>query len=175
MREFAGDGSRFGLPITYVDEGKSLRGTGGAVRYAVEQAVINENFLLTYGDSYLPTDFAAVFNQHCGESAEVTMTVFRNEGSWDRSNVVFRQGKVELYDKVKSSTDMRYIDYGLLAFCRSSILRGISSEKPSDLADFLHPLSLQGRINGIEVKERFYEIGSPAGLRDLELFLRSNK
>ena len=42
---------------------------------------------------------------------------------------------------------------------------------PADLAVLFHDLSLQGRLAGFQVHERFYEIGSPAGLRDFEEYL----
>ena len=41
------------------------------------------------------------------------MTVFRNEGRWDTSNVEFRDGRILAYDKAHARPAMRYIDYGL--------------------------------------------------------------
>src|SRR6187399_822153 len=96
-----GDGSRFGVSVRYVSEGSALRGTAGALRLALDQGVLDEEFLLTYGDAYLPVDFAAVAAafQHSGK--EALMTVFENEGRWDTSNVVFDRvsSLVALYDK----------------------------------------------------------------------------
>jgi MurNAc alpha-1-phosphate uridylyltransferase len=36
LRDHVGDGSRLGLSVRYVDEGDDLRGTAGAVRFAVD-------------------------------------------------------------------------------------------------------------------------------------------
>jgi len=41
------------------------------------------------------------------------MTVFRNEGQWDSSNVEFSDGRILSYDKVARTSAMRHIDYGL--------------------------------------------------------------
>jgi NDP-sugar pyrophosphorylase family protein len=94
------------------------------------------------------------------------MTVLRNQGRWDRSNVIYDAGRVVLYDKC-ALPGMQYIDYGLSCFRRDLF----DSPTPSDLATLFHQLSIQGRLAGFEVHERFYEIGSPAGLHDFEEYL----
>src|SRR5438045_5507043 len=40
LREHIGDGRRFGLTVAYVDEGSRLRGTGGALRLALDEGVL---------------------------------------------------------------------------------------------------------------------------------------
>src|ERR1700733_1669755 len=47
--------------IRFVDEGEQLRGTGGAVRLAFDQGVLDESFLLIYGDSFLPVEYLPVW------------------------------------------------------------------------------------------------------------------
>lgn len=151
----------------YVDEGERLRGTGGALSLAREQGVLDESFLVIYGDSFLPVEFAPVWRAFQGSELPALMTVLRNEGRWDRSNVIFENGRLLLYDK-QTDPRMQYIDYGLSAF-RCDLF----DHRPEvfDLAVLLHELSLYGRLAGFEVKQRFYEIGSPQGLRDLEQYL----
>jgi NDP-sugar pyrophosphorylase family protein len=94
------------------------------------------------------------------------MTVLRNEGRWGRSNAIYQPGRVVLYDKA-AAPGLQYIDYGLSGF-RRDVFDELTH---SDLAVLFHELSLQGRLAGFEVRERFYEIGSPAGLRDFERYL----
>ena len=96
------------------------------------------------------------------------MTVLRNEGRWDRSNVIYQAGQVVLYDKC-GVPGMQYIDYGLSCFRRELF----DDETPADLAALFHQLSLSGHLAGFEVHQRFYEIGSPSGLRDFEQYLES--
>jgi len=170
IREFVGDGSRWGLKARFVDEGRELRGTGGAVRFCVDQGVMQERFLVTYGDSYLPIDYGGVWKrfQDCPEPA--LMTVLENSEKWDSSNACFDGRRVNLYDKklTPKPKAMRYIDYGLMGMERKIIEDGIPRETKVDLADLLSRLSREGRLAGMEVFERFYEIGSPSGLRDFE-------
>jgi len=44
-----------------------------------------------------------------------------------------------------------------------------------DLGDIQTALARQGRLAGYEVKTRFYEIGSPAGLAELDRLLRAGR
>lgn len=151
--------------IRYVDEGTQLRGTGGALRLAREHGVLDESFFVIYGDSFLPVQFLPVWEAFHASGMPALMTVLRNEGRWDRSNVIYADGRVILYNK-KGGPAMQHIDYGLSAI-RRDFLDGISADV-FDLSDLFHEQSLRGQLAGFEVDERFYEIGSPAGLRALE-------
>lgn len=154
--------------IRYVDEGQQLRGTAGALGLAREQGALEESFFVIYGDSFLPVGFAPVWRAFQSSGQPALMTVLRNEGRWDRSNVIYQPGRVVLYDKA-AAPGMQYIDYGLSCFHRDLF----DDSTPSDLAVLFHQLSVTGRLAGFEVGERFYEIGSPAGLRDFEQYLAS--
>jgi len=174
LRDIVGDGRRFGLAVDYVDEGEDLRGTGGALRLALDQGALPEAFLILYGDSYLPISVAPVWHAFLASGDPALMTVLRNEGRFEKSNASFRRGRVELYDKGSSRSDLSYIDYGLSAF-RRDVVAEIPAVGKYDLADLLHRLSVDGRLAGFEVQERFYEVGSPAGLADLEALLKARR
>jgi NDP-sugar pyrophosphorylase family protein len=166
----------YDVPVRFVHEGSALRGTAGALRYAYEQGALAEDFLVTYGDSYLPVDFGPVGRAFRASGRAALMTMFKNDGRWDSSNVVFdaAAGKVTLYDKshrLRPAGEFEYIDYGLSALRREVVVREIPPNVMYDLADLFHDLSLRGELAGLEVTERFYEIGSPAGLADLEAYL----
>jgi NDP-sugar pyrophosphorylase family protein len=156
--------------IRYVDEGRELRGTAGALRLAREQGVLDERFFVIYGDSFLPVQLGPIWRafQDCAQPA--LMTVLRNEGRWDRSNVIYEPGRVVLYDKA-AAPGMQYIDYGLSCFRRDVF----DDPGPADLAALFHELSVQRKLAGVQVHERFYEIGSPAGLRDFEQYLDADR
>jgi NDP-sugar pyrophosphorylase family protein len=67
---------------------------------------------------------------------------------------------------------MRHIDYGLGAFQRTAF-DDIPADQPSDLAAVYQGLLRRGELAAWESPERFYEIGSMEGIRDLEEFLKS--
>jgi len=174
LRDHVGDGARFGLRARWVDEGTDLRGTAGALRLTLDEGVLAERFLVTYGDSYLPIDFAAVADAFARSGAPALMTVFRNEGRWDGSNCVLEGGNVH-YDKWRRdpavAARMAHIDYGLSALRRDVVAERVPSGTRADLADLFHALSVERRLAAFEVFTRFYEIGSPQGLADLEDYL----
>lgn len=172
IRDYVKDGARFGLSVEYVDEGTALRGTAGALRLALDRGVLPPAFLVLYGDSYLPIDYAAVWAAF-GRTPDKwgLMTVFRNHGRWDASNILFEEDEVVLYDKRRvdpRAAEMVYIDYGLTALRREAVQRLVEPFAVMDLADIYHQLSVAGRLGGFEVDQRFYEVGSPGGLRELE-------
>jgi NDP-sugar pyrophosphorylase family protein len=177
LRSHVGDGTARGLRVRYVDEGSNLRGTAGAVRLAFDEGVLEERFLVTYGDSFLPIDFGDVFAAFTAGATPALMTVFRNQGRWDQSNVIFEGDRVVLYDKLRRdrpAEDFAYIDYGLSALERRIVAAEIPSGAKADLADLFGALSRRGDLAGLEVRERFYEIGSPAGLEDFGGWVRAN-
>jgi NDP-sugar pyrophosphorylase family protein len=167
IRDFAGD--RFGrIEISYSFDGPKLLGTAGAIVRAFPH--LESSFFVLYGDSYLPCDYRKVADdfEHSGKSG--LMTVYRNEGKYDLSNVEFEGGRILRYDKKSKTPRMRYIDYGLGVFDKSAF-SGLPSDEPTDLASVYEQLLERSALAASEVKERFYEIGSLEGIRDLEQYL----
>jgi NDP-sugar pyrophosphorylase family protein len=174
LRAHVGDGARFGLRVRYVDEGSDLRGTAGALRLALDQGALDDAFLVTYGDSFLPIDFDEVWRAFRASGRPALMTVFANHGRWDTSNVIFDGAAVVLYDKqhrTRPAADFSYIDYGLSALERRLVSEEIPAGVKADLAELFFTLSRRGDLAGFEARKRFYEIGSPAGLAELERWL----
>ena len=166
-RDF-GDGATFGVELRYSFDGPVLLGTGGALRRALP--LLGDAFFVLYGDSYLPVDYAAVGEAWRASAKDALMTVFQNEGAWDTSNVEFSDGKLLLYDKRDRTPAMRHIDYGLSIF-KASVFADRASGERFDLSDVQRDLVAQGRLAGYEVRERFYEVGSHAGLAELSALL----
>lgn len=167
IREYVGGGARFGLRVRYSDDGPALRGTGGAVRRALP--LVAGGCFVLYGDSILDVDYATALAA-LPPNALGLMTVFRNENSYDKSNVVFRGGRLVRYSKRDATPDMAHIDYGLSLLRRAAIER-IPAGGPSDLAELYSALVASGEMTGHEVTRRFYEIGTPSGLREAEQFI----
>jgi NDP-sugar pyrophosphorylase family protein len=154
--------------LEYSFDGPALLGTGGAVRKALP--MLGENFFVLYGDSYLPTNYAAVADAFAAAGKPGLMTVFRNEGRWDTSNVEFHDGRIVAYDKHQRSPAMRHIDYGLSVLTPGAF-GGLAEKTPLDLVEVFQKLIATDQLAGYEVRERFYEAGSTAGLAELESLL----
>ncbi len=164
-----GDGSRFGLHVSYSMDGPALLGTGGALRRA--GPLLGEACFVLYGDSYLPVDFGAIETEFWASGRPALMTVLYNQDRWDKSNVLFVDGKLQEYNKRAPRPDFSYIDYGL-SIVRREILESYPANQAFDLATVYHSLSLEQRLHGYEVFKRFYEIGSPSGLQEADELFR---
>jgi NDP-sugar pyrophosphorylase family protein len=160
----------FGVKLDYSFDGPKLLGTGGAIKQALPK--LGDEFFVLYGDSYLPIEYAPIAELFQRSGKPGLMTVYRNEGKFDTSNVVFADGKIKVYDKKVRSPEMRHIDYGLSLF-KAPVFESYSADKVFDLAEVMGKLVREKQLAGYEVPERFYEMGSPAGLAELETLLQS--
>jgi NDP-sugar pyrophosphorylase family protein len=164
-----GDGLSIGMELEYAYDGDKLMGTGGALRRAAHW--LGDVCWVMYGDSYMDIDYRAVLADFASKpDALGLMTVLRNDNQWDRSNVVFRDGRLIRYDKRAQTPEMNFVDYGVQLLRREALER-IPADRPYDLADLYAGLSNEGRLAGHEVFNRFYEIGTPASLEEARQYL----
>ena len=166
-----GDGKPLGLQIDYSLDAPTLLGTGGALKRAIPK--LGENFLVQYGDSYMPVDYAAIVEAFVRSAKPALMTIFKNEGRWDASNVWFEAAEIQRYHKNMRSPEMRHIDYGL-SILKANVFAGLPDDAQFDLADLYSRLVREKQMAAYEVKQRFYEIGSVDGLAELDALLRNN-
>jgi NDP-sugar pyrophosphorylase family protein len=145
-------------------------GTGGAVRKALN--LVDNEFSVLYGDTYLDIDYLDAFRTFKESKLSGLMTVLENSNQWDKSNILFRDGRIEIYDKKHATPEMKHIDYGLIFLHRSSV-EPYPLDKPFDLTDVFQKLIAEKRMAGYEVFKRFYEIGTPSALAETEAYLRS--
>jgi NDP-sugar pyrophosphorylase family protein len=161
IEQAIGDGGAFGVRVEYSDDGATLLGTAGAVKAALPK--LGGSFFVMYGDSYLVCDYAAIEQEFSRQGKLGLMTVFRNDGQWDTSNVEFDGGRILAYSKKNRTVRMRYIDYGLGVFRAEAF----AATRATDLADVYGELLQAGELAAVEVHERFYEMGSPSGLKEM--------
>jgi NDP-sugar pyrophosphorylase family protein len=173
IRAAVGDGAAFGLRVRYVDEGADLRGTGGALGLAAAQGALAEQFLVTYGDSYLPFDYAAPLDL-LAASADLdgVMAVYANGGRIEPSNAALTAdgARVARYAKGAGDPGLDHIDYGATALRRRA-LAGWPERFGLDALQAA--LAAAGRLGAVAARERFYEVGSEAGLAALDAHLRA--
>jgi NDP-sugar pyrophosphorylase family protein len=168
FEQLLGDGTSFGLELVYSSDGAAPAGTAGAVRRALP--LLGDEFLVSYGDTFLDVDYSDVARRFATSGAPALMTVLRNRGALAPSNAVVEGRSVVAYDKRHPPPGAEWIDYGLLAF-RSHVFAGGG---PADLADVQHALAAAGRLAAYEVVERFHEIGTPEALAETEAYLAAH-
>jgi NDP-sugar pyrophosphorylase family protein len=167
IEEYLGDGGRYGIEVSYSYDGPTYLGTAGAIRKALGE--LGDSFFTLYGDSYLTAPFGDVERTFVASGKAALMTVYRNEGLFDTSNVEFDGGEIRVYDKKNRTAAMRHIDYGLGVF-RASLFAGLAEGEAADLAGVYQDALRRGELAAYEVGERFYEVGTVAGIEDTARF-----
>ncbi|MCR5672654.1 MAG: HAD-IIIA family hydrolase [Lachnospiraceae bacterium] len=171
IEEYYGDGSSRDISIKYSYDGEKLLGTGGAVRRALD--LLEDDFLLMYGDSFMDIDYAeTLYRYERGKAAgaRALMTVLCNNDRFDRSNVVMSEGRLVLYDKHNPTPEMDHIDYGVCMY-EKSMFESFAEDEAFDIATIQHDLSVKGEMTAQVVTKRFYEIGSPESLAEFSAYV----
>lgn len=161
---FVGDGAPWTMRARVEIEPAPL-GTGGALRSA--QPLLPDKFLLVYGDSYLPIDYAGLSRAFAAADADAMMVVYRDRdgATGVAANVTLDANRVAVYAK-GGDRPQTHIDAGVVA-----LRRGVLADLPpgaSSLERDLYPaLAAAGRLRAFETTQRFYDIGTPARLEAL--------
>lgn len=172
IRDYVRNGEEYGMQVEYSFDGKKLLGTGGAIKNSLK--FFQSNFFILYGDSYLDAEFKDINEYFLKSKKYGLMTVLKNDGMWDKSNIEFEKGEILVYDKKVSSDKMKYIDYGLGILSKEAF-KDFENKEIFDLEEVYKDLLNKKQLAGFEVQERFYEIGSFAGLEDTEKYLLNKK
>jgi NDP-sugar pyrophosphorylase family protein len=172
IEDYVGDGSKFGIEINYSKDGPIQLGTGGAIKKATQ--MLEEKFMVLYGDSYLPIDYKAVQSVFENVDELALMSIYKNNNEFDSSNVHFEFGKVKNYSKVSNSDGFNYIDFGL-SFFNKSIFGGHGLDEKFDLSDTFSALCKADQLAAFEVKQRFYEVGSVRGISDFTEYIKRSR
>ena len=168
---FVGDGGRWGVRARASVEPAPL-GTGGALRQA--QGVLPEQFLLVYGDSYLPIDYTTLSRRFARSRAPAMMVVYEDlsGATGVMANVAIEDERVSAYAKGGGTDRLTHIDAGVVALTRGVIDR--LPEGRSALEVDLYPaLAAEGISSPIRRPQRFYDAGTPERLRELDRVLQA--
>ncbi len=162
------NGRKYGINIQYSFEDRLL-GTAGALKKA--EVLLDDIFFTMYGDSYLFLNFSRVKSYFEYRNKLALMTVNKNYDQYDKSNTVIQGNLVKKFSNKEKTEDMFYIEYGVNIF-NKEVLKMIPENQFYSLDDLFTRLIEMGELLAFEVKERFYEIGSPQGLKDFEKYAK---
>lgn len=168
IRDHLGDGSRFGVRITYSFE-EQLLGTAGAVRRLKD--FFNETFIVVYGDVLTDLDLAALWRFHQAHGGVGTVALYRVrnptacglvELDWDGRIVRF-------LEKPRSEEVFTNLANAGVYVLEPEVIAHIPSEGAPDFGRDVFPALLQrglvlyGYI--IPATTRLIDIGSPEHYR----------
>jgi len=163
-----GDGSAYGCSIRYSFDAPRLLGPAGALKHA--ERLLLDRFFVTYGDAYLRAPYGDIMETLSSSGKLAVMSVYRNENRFGRSDIAVEGGAVVRYDKKNRIEGMDWINYGVSALRREALAL-IPEGEFCDEEAFYGSLIARKELLAFEVKDRFYEIGTPASLADFEAFM----
>ncbi len=170
VKDHFGDGSRFGVDIRYSEEGQRLLGTAGALKRA--EPLLQNEFFVIYGDSYLLLDYPAVMAFFQRRDKLALMVIYRNENRYERSNVAAAGRFVQAYDKERQTPEMVYINYGV-SVLRKEALQYVPPRQVYSQEELYQQLIQERQLLAFETLHRFYEVGSARGLADFSRLVAS--
>lgn len=112
---YFGDGSSFGLKIRY-SETPITNDTGARLRKA--RLMLNETFLLLYGDNYWPLDLEKLLAQHEKTNTLATVTVYERDNPEKKNNMLVEGELVKIYDKKRETLGLNGVDIGFFILSR---------------------------------------------------------
>lgn len=168
VRSYFGDGSRWDVKIEYSFDGPKLLGAAGALKRA--EPMLRDAFFVTYGDAYLRADYRALMERLLASGSLGVMAVYENRGRYGKSDLVVEGGRVVRYDKKSQVEGMDWINFGVTALRRRALAFVPEGTECGEEA-FYGRLIEEGELLAFPVEERFYEIGTPASLREFEGFI----
>ena len=178
IREFLGDGSNFGVDITYYEE-KIPRGTAGAVLDILEK--LADDFLIIYGDTYLNVDLDKFYQLHKEKRNDATLFIHPNNHPYDSDLVELNKDNyieyIHRYPHQPNIWLQNLVNAALYVLNKKTLIGNYSSTKINDFAKNLFPKLLQERkkLFGYISSEYIKDIGTPDRLNDVILDIKNKK
>lgn len=178
IRRFCAQNRDFGVDMRIVDDGEP-RGTAGALLACL--ALLQDRFLVVYGDTLFDIDVAKMAAAHDAHRADVTLLLHPNDHPADSDLVATdHDGRIVAFHPYPHQPDAALPNLVNAAFYiaqRSAFERWRDFAAPSDLAKDLFPamVAQAQRLFGYRSSEYIKDLGTPARLDKVEAHLRSGR
>jgi histidinol-phosphate phosphatase family protein len=171
ISEYLGDGSVFGVTLSYAIE-DTPRGTAGALRDALP--MLDERFLLLYGDTFMDVDLRKLWNAHDASGAVGTLFLHPNDHPQDSDLVnIDAHGIVRAilpYPHPEGREVRNLVNAALYMLERTGLADVTPAEGKADIAKHMFPrmLELGRRLQGYVTPEYIKDMGTPERLDKVE-------
>ncbi|MCI8969372.1 MAG: HAD-IIIA family hydrolase [Lachnospiraceae bacterium] len=161
IKEYFGDGSRFNVQVTYIEEKEPL-GTAGALYYLKD--TVHDDFLLINGDIIFDVDFGRFLRFHREKAVCATIFTHPNDHPYDSGLVaVDRDGYVTkwMHREDERGTYKNRVNAGL-HILSAELLEMFQEAKRTDLdRDILKTLIPQRQLAAYDSPEYVRDMGTP--------------
>ena len=161
IKQHFGDGSKYGVRIIYLDQGKNETGTAQPVLQA-RKIFDGQPFIVYYGDVLANVDLADMIDFHLSTNALVTMALTSVNRSSDWGVVRVQGTKVySLLEKPDHRKNLSHvINAGIYIFEPKALEHFDSATKLE--RDVFPKLVEQGKLAGYLFAGQWFDVGNPA-------------
>ena len=168
IEEALGNGSQFGLRITYSPEGSALE-TAGGIRKALPLLSPNDYFLVINGDIFSPnlpikqildhvSGFHSMPNKPLAHLLMVPNPVQHPQGDF------YLQGS-QMFDEPKEGAEK--LTFSGIGLYHQDLFKDLVMGIPAKLAPLLREAMAQNRVSGEKYVGPWHDVGTPQRLQDL--------
>jgi mannose-1-phosphate guanylyltransferase len=179
VTDYFGDGSKFGVRISYSYE-PQLLGTSGAV-WAARQYFSESPFYVLYADNFIDIDLERFYDAHIKHQVIVSMALFFREDVSSSGVVMLDEHSLITAFKEKpkqGQIDSHWVNAGLL-LCETKVLQYIPPDKASDFGYDILPALLAAKESmygyAMGPRESLYWIDTPEDLEFAENLLKEKE
>ena len=176
ISEYFGDGSKFGVALTYCIE-QDARGTAGALNDALP--VLDDIFVILYGDTYADINLRQMYDWHVAGASQATIFAHPNDHPADSDLIEMTSDHqvvaVHPYPHPAGALLRNMVNAGLYVFNRDAVSAYLPATGKSDIAKHTLPALLRGgvRVNGYVSPEYIKDMGTPERLDKVEAHIAS--
>ena len=157
-----------GIELSFVQEPEQL-GTGGALWNARD--VLEEEFILLWGDDYHPIEYSPLVNLHRSKSSALTMTVTSEH---EVLNLQYANGRLVEYSKQEGPHPTFNGYEAGTSMVQKSIVLEHGKEGHWSWENTIYP-TLSNKIHVHLDSTRFWDMGTPERLGKLDQFLNETR
>jgi len=167
ISDYFGDGTRWGVRISYVIEKEPL-GTAGSILSSLDR--LSDRFMVFYADTLLQLDLGAMYDAHLRQGADATLFIHPNDHPHDSDLVeIGYNGYVTALHPYPHEPGVYYrnlVNAALYVFEKKCLLPLASPLKKCDFGkDILPDLLVRGaRIQGYRARGYIKDMGTPERL-----------
>lgn len=178
IKSYFGDGTKFGVKITYSFEEKLL-GTAGALKNPksrIEKEFRKGRFLVVYGDNLIDFDYSKLIKFHQAKKSFLTLAVYHSDEPWTKGVIKTNQQRrvLDFIEKPAQDAIISHQVNGGIYLCQPEVLDYI----PPSFSDFgcdIFPKLIKENLPLYALKPDYYfqDVGTQKGLekarRDLKI------
>lgn len=171
IEDYFKDGQKFGLKIKYSfspveDE------TGTRIRKA--KKLLDNTFLLLYGDNYWPLQLDQLFKFYKKMNTQGLVTAYSNIDNYTKNNIFINSGLVQVYDKTRQTPGLNGVDIGFFIL-NKNVLDLFPEENFSFEKIVMPKLIAAKQLAGFLTYHKYYGLSNLERIPVIEEFFKLKK